>query len=385
MEIKNVTLPDMTREDDKNEHKNLIKILLSVLILFGIIGNSLNIKVFSEKKMRLGSTFRFLLYLSIADLSVLLICSTEALARFGYSIEIRQTSSLICKLHNFMTYFLTHFSSLILMAVSIDRALVITNKTLNVCKKSFNKKKKPIVIVDNTQNYKLKCSCYLLDKLHHVDLVISFIILVLIVLNFHFFLFMELNEETKLDEEFLRKKFNLTFQMNEILSRKINSLLEGIEPELICFPLKKTTYHYFLIKIWTWIDMCVYSLIPFIVMFICSFIILFRIHIKSKTYFKRLINKNSRLNKTNVSKRLRRNRQMLYMLLLTNFYFLLSQLPYCILFIINKGKYSDSTLEQPLVHILLYSNNAINCILYGLSSQKYRQQLFGKYLKNDNE
>ena len=70
------------------------------------------------------------------------------------------------------------------------------------------------------------------------------------------------------------------------------------------------------------------------------------------------------------------------MLLLTNLYFLISLLPYCITFVLFKGQKAENTLGQSLVHILLYTNNAVNFLLYGFSSQKYREELcktfFGK-------
>ena len=126
-------------------------------------------------------------------------------------------------------------------------------------------------------------------------------------------------------------------------------------------------------------------MIPFTVMSICSVIILVRIRSKSRKYFAKLMTKNNEQQKTNFSKRLRRNRQLLYMLLLTNLYFLLSMLPYCIMFVLFKGKKSENSLEQPLVHTLLYTNNAINFVFYGLSSQKYRQELYSLFLKKFND
>jgi hypothetical protein len=109
--------------------KFLIVVLLT-LVSLGLIGNILNMIVFGKKKMKRVSTFRFLLYLSLADLLVLLVCSSDALLKFGFLIEIRLYSTIVCKLHTFATYFLTHLSSMILMAVGIDRALVVNNKSI---------------------------------------------------------------------------------------------------------------------------------------------------------------------------------------------------------------------------------------------------------------
>ena len=60
-------------EDEHLKYNIQIIVILSILIAIGIIGNSLNIIVFSQKNMRKNCTFRFLLYLSIFDMLVLLI------------------------------------------------------------------------------------------------------------------------------------------------------------------------------------------------------------------------------------------------------------------------------------------------------------------------
>ncbi|RMZ99596.1 FMRFamide receptor-like [Brachionus plicatilis] len=378
-------------EEERYPTNQLSTILLSIIITVGVVGNSFNIIVFSKKKMRQGSTFRFLLYLSIADLLVLLVCSSEALARFGFQIEIRSYSLFICKLHTFLTYFLTQISSVILMVISIDRALVITNKNLvPFCFKTSKNQKKTSSLISfdrsNIYSHKFQFNCLISENLHRVDLVILFIMLFLAILNVHYFFFIDLSLKSDIMGDFEPKMVQIRANNSiENSSKKIILLPFRDETMYICFPLPHSLYSYFLNYIWLWIDICVYSLVPFIVMSVCSSIILIRIHKKSKNYFNHLINKNSECQKSNFYKRLRRNRQLLYMLLLTNFYFLLSQLPYCILFVLYKGKTSDNSFGQPLVHFLLYSNNAINFLLYGLSSQRYREELFGMCFKKSRK
>ena len=116
--------PNLATTNTGNKHQNeairnptilgLIVILI-LLVSFGIMGNILNLIVFSRKKMRRLSTFHFLFYLSAADLLVLLVCSLDAILKFGFQIEIRLYSTVICRLHTFLTYFLTQMSSIILM------------------------------------------------------------------------------------------------------------------------------------------------------------------------------------------------------------------------------------------------------------------------------
>ena len=150
----------------------------------------------------------------------------------------------------------------------------------------------------------------------------------------------------------------------------------------ICYALKGTVYNKFLKQIWLWIDICAYSLVPFFAMSICSIIILARVKRQSKKYLNVLTNKNLENNKSHIYNRLRRNRQLIYMLLLTNLYFLLTLLPYSVTFVLFHGQKSENTLGQSLVHILHYSNNAVNFLFSGLSSHKYREEFCKTFWTN---
>lgn len=183
----------------------LIIYLLPIIICIGIFGNILNMIVFNSKKMKKCSTFRFLLYLSIFDLLVLSICASDAFLRFGYQIEIRNYHIIICRLHTFLTYFLTHASSTILMIISIDRAFVVSNKKIYFSLLRFKKferieKKEP-------QSYLCGLSlCCILNcrmtsnlekeknsKWNRSDLKVAFILIILFLINGHFLLLLNLN------------------------------------------------------------------------------------------------------------------------------------------------------------------------------------------------
>ncbi len=88
---------------------------LFCMIIVGACGNILNFMVFLRKSMRRINTFRFLFYLSLIDFLVLIICATDTLLSFGFQVEMRLSSKWFCRIHTFITYWLTHFSSMILM------------------------------------------------------------------------------------------------------------------------------------------------------------------------------------------------------------------------------------------------------------------------------
>jgi hypothetical protein len=150
----------------------------------------------------------------------------------------------------------------------------------------------------------------------------------------------------------------------------------------VCFPINNPIYAEFLTNVWIWIDMCIFFLVPFLVMSICSTVILIKINRKTAKFFKNLMNKNNASNRAACSRRAKRNRQLLYMLLLTNLYFLLSCLPYSITFMMFKSERIMSEFGKSLVHMVLYTNNAVNFLFYGFSCERYRAEFIKLFTGN---
>jgi len=364
-------IKEMNTIENEKENSNSIAfltIVLEVIVVIGLIGNSMNIFVFSKSSMRQVSTFRFLLYLSIADMFVLIICSTDALLRFGYHYEIRSRSLLICRLHTFMTYFLTHISSIILMVVSIDRALIINNnnkrlKLICCCAKrkitanyelvntlsnmnignvvNANQTAGSLSLDSNLRlDVKKLLSRFFNSYLHKVDILVILIALSLAFLNSHYLFFLKINElptehnemplsnykkywlNQSSERAHLGSSVGLPLSVDLSSSSGTNQL--KTEVDYICFPLEDSTYYVFLNKFWIWVDLCVYSLIPFMVMSVCSISILTEIRKKSKKFLQSLKQNQNEINKVYIYRRVRRNRQVFYMLLITNCYFFLS-------------------------------------------------------------
>ena len=377
---------------------NLISIVLALIILIGIIGNLLNIIVFSDKTMRKTSTFRYLFYLSIIDLLVLLICGIDSLLEFDFLITIKFKSNLTCKIHTFLAYFLTHMSSFILMIVNINRVLAIKHY----------------------ENVKHRFVSFFTSKLNKVGKTILILSLILIASNLHYLIFMKRNSmekdidrkiidsnytfpiQTKLNKRLKESFESLTLvdyyydkkdkRFNEIMSNfgsisQRNSMLKYYKKfkflfsgnassknnftSFVCYPNDNTHYYFFIAKIWIWIDMFLFSLIPFVVMAICSFIILIDIRTKSRNF---LASKNKTISNI-IQKSRQRNRQLLIMLTVTNVYFLFCSLPLCINIIIDKIRTNknETNLILSILQIISYSNNSFNFMFYLIFCQNYRQ------------
>ena len=376
---------------NESESNNLSTIIISLIIVIGVFGNILNMFVFSRKSMRKNSTFRYLFYLSAIDLLVLLIGTSDALLTFGYFIMIRLYSDFLCKTHTFITYFLTHMSSIVLMVVSIDRAMIVCNKTLD----SLWLKSR----VHRTTMISRKIQSKLF-KSNYIEKVILILIVVLALFNIHYLIFLRLTESDLEIDVRLNSSTSSSSSSNNNQSmtyyRNVSNFLKGddilikhlkihqttktaiksehnMSPKVsyVCFPSQNTIYNFFLLHIWIWIDMCVYSMIPFIVMSICSVVIVSEIRSKSRSFL------SQKTNKTISDKAKKRNKQLLIMLIVTNIHFVLCTLPLGIEMIYYKFKTNnyETHFLQSFFHTLAYTNNSINFVFYIIFSTKYRKTL----------
>ena len=116
-----------TSEYDEKELSNILKrILAPILLVLGTTGNLISIYIFStNKNMRRQITFRYLIYLSILDLLVLIFGYGHTAILVYTNVDVRLVNNFLCKAHSFLVYFLSHSSSLVLVCMSVDRAFCI--------------------------------------------------------------------------------------------------------------------------------------------------------------------------------------------------------------------------------------------------------------------
>jgi hypothetical protein len=99
----------------------MLKFIFASIILFGLIGNLLNIIIYSKANIRKSSlTFQLLLSLSITDFIILLLCGIESSIEYQFEIGLRAYSLIACKLDTFLAYFLTQTRNFLSMAITIE-------------------------------------------------------------------------------------------------------------------------------------------------------------------------------------------------------------------------------------------------------------------------
>lgn len=349
-------------------YNHFASVWLICTICIGLFGNTMNLIVFGQKQMRKNSTFHFLIFLSLIDILILTICSSNSLLSYGYNIEVKQFSNFTCKLYTFLASYLRHMSSGILIMVNVDRVLVVCG---------------------------IKS---LLNKSFSINLLMIFTAILTAILNSHSLVYFMIE---KMPTSMVYSNISKTIQTKNVVKvldsaiksnqndTDVNDLLFSIKYFKItvkvieedsnqedfienCLPSQKNFYYtFFIVKIWFWLDLIIYSLIPFLVMLTCSIILIKYLRSKNKSLLF-LDNKQFRVNRILVLRRIRKNKQLFVMLTIANIFFLSCSLPYCLT---NYNFELEEHLNKFIVfvyNILAYSINSFNFLFYGLFSEKYR-------------
>lgn len=278
--------------------------------LIGLLGNITNIYAFTRKQLLKHITFRLLLYLSITDLLVLLVGKPHVIAILISEYDFRQYSNIICAVHSFLILFLSHLSSCLLAATSICRVF-----TMSKTKSNGNRGRQ-------SKNWIISLPEYVTIGL----------VFTLMLINSHYLFDMRLNTQNETTR---------------------------------CFPNEEQNkaYFSFLVKIWPWIDLMVYCLIPLVIMIICSIIIIFQL--------KHLANR-----------RQEKAKHVYRVLLMLNLSFSLFVTPVVILNAF--GKFGDHLISG-VVHLIAYLNHSLNFIFYFSSCEQYRKTILKLFDKSSNK
>lgn len=104
------------------------KIFTPTLLILGLFGNTTSILIFRKKTFKKSNTFEYLILVSFLDLCTLYTGGGQILVEAFFDVDIRLTSDYSCKIHSFLVYFFTHFSSMLLAIMSVDRTIKIVTK-----------------------------------------------------------------------------------------------------------------------------------------------------------------------------------------------------------------------------------------------------------------
>jgi hypothetical protein len=183
----------------------------------------------------------------------------------------------------------------------------------------------------------------------------ALILLLIALINFHYILFIDLVEILKanvLNFFHLFVKNNSKIYSFDESNTEIEKLIDfsSINAKRVCYAQHETIYEFFLERIWFWIDLSIYSLIPFAVMSISSFIIVVKFRKMNRSYFEFISKPTRQYNKRIYLKKVKKNRQLSLMLLNANIFFLIisCNIGFVFLFFVIKSsrvKYSKAIIR----------------------------------------
>lgn len=311
----------------------LWKIISPILIIFGTAGNVLVITLLTRKRSRNLPTSVYLSALAMSDLITLNTGLMRQWIKHTFHIDIRVDLTVFgCRFHWFIVYLATQFSSWMLICVTLER---LTSTLLP---------------------HRRRVICTMKSSLIAVLVILVFLVL----LNGHF-LFGYGNTST-------------TVNGTEVVER--------------CVPLTES-YDKFILYSWTWIDLCVFFIVPMTVLLVGNSLIIHNVvssHRKSRRSVvpdKEARNSKNKIQTSKIS-------SLTISLLLVSLVFCICITP-IVVFPIGEPYWSANAstdkratlfLIESLANLFMYVNHSINFILYFMSGKRFRdevKQLFCRF------
>lgn len=313
------------------EYKHAVKIwktIPPILLVLGTVGNVLTIIVLIRSKSRTSSTAMYLLALAVSDLLVLWTGLLRQWIKYMFDIDLRHFSETGCKIHVFFVYLSTQCSSWLLVAVTLER------------------------FVGVWLPHKVKQGC----TPRIAAVIICLVVVCLMLLNVHWFYGMGMY--TILHE-------NVTYQFN-------------------CNPVYDHYLDFVGFK-WPWIDLCVFSLVPFTILLLGNISIIVRVLVSKHKTRRRIAPLNTAASVQKDDK----TTQLTLLLVMLNLVFFICTIPISI-YLIGEPKwikkletYHDLAVLRlwwAVVNSFMYLNSATNFILYFLSGSRFRQEVKSLFL-----
>jgi hypothetical protein len=279
------------------------------LIILGTICNIFTFLIMNTKTLKKFTCMRILAALSLSDLVVLYQWNFNTFYEYNLSSpptykDIEELSLFGCRLLSYLAFSSLQTSAWLLSLVSLDRVMVVYSSWWKVN----------------------------MTKSKRIDSLIVSIIIFIFSINFHILF---LNGYIEFDSK---------TNMENVICYRNKHLKNYINPN------------------WQRVHLLFYNAIPFTIMSVCNFLIIYNVKYKNKI-------------RLNSKKSFRKKRRITFTLVLVTFSFIVLTLPSCILHTFYKDYFKDKPYKR-LVYIivnnLLHTSHAINFFLYVFSAPNFR-------------
>ena len=204
--------------------------------------------------------------------------------------------------------------------------------------------------------------------------ILTFAIFLTFILNSHVILFF------RVKIEFVVENFKQTLLLNQNKSIVVKyesdikelSLREVLDMSL-CIP-NSERYKDFMQNTWIYIDISIIFLIPFMVMIFSCLFTFFKVKNVNENYAEYLLDKARALNRGIYTRKINKNKCILFKLFIINGYFLASVLPYFVFVVFLES--GEFRFLKNFIMCLFYSNNALNVFFYGVTCGRFREELY---------
>ena len=380
------------------------------LLIVGTFGNVLSFIIFTHGALRKSSTFRYLALLSLMDLLVLYSGLLDLFFTIEYSgaFSVRSLNQVTCRLHTFITYWSQHSSSWILSFISVDRA-VATNCIQFARKFCTPRSAEYIVAAILVIIALLNCHELVYLRLQDVDQMEVKVNTdeYTTVSPLRTSLFTEssfISEDNQLNNNKQRRNLESSYlvvsicdspQWNFLCSRDKRDLsLSSITDRFFYSPLvtsipnattnsfifdssmtsstvphcaayKGSGYEYFWDHVWEWIDVCLYAFIPFTVMSIGTFLIVYRVYYQHRRVFRsRLSGQN---HQSSAGTTPNKAKSLFYLLFTLNLLYFILVSPVVLVTTLSRDPVEEHAYPRfkAIIYLMQYCNHSLNFIFYG--------------------
>jgi len=385
------------------------------LLVVGTFGNILSFIIFSQGTLRKPSTFRYLALLSLMDLLVLYsgLLDLFLTIEYGGAFSLRNLNQVTCRLHTFITYWSQHSSSWILSFISVDRAIatnciqfarkfctprsadyivasiLVIIALLNCHELAYLRLQDadPIELPINTDEYTtlspIRTGLSTQSSLIVSDIEItnnnkqkrnieSGYLFVSICDNpqWNFLCSRDKRDLSSLSSPTsISNRFFYSSIPTSIPNVTINSFAfdSSTTPLTIrrCAAYKNSTYEYFWDHVWEWIDVCLYALIPFTVMSIGTFLIVYRVYYQQRRVFR---SRRPRTKQQAGGATPNKAKSLFYLLFTLNLlYFILVSPVVLVTTILFRDPNEEVAYPRfkAIIYLMQYCNHSLNFIFYG--------------------
>ena len=299
-------------------HKALFLYVPPILLVLGTLGNFFSFVILRRKSMRKFSTYLYLSILSVADTLVLYVGLLRLWIGELTGSDFKDTNVWICKFVTVFGYTVSDYSVWLIIAVTVERYIVVANP------------------------FKIQTMCNIMRA---VKIMLG-IFAVLLAINAHFF-------------------WTVEIRTHPYGGKNITMCGGGPNYEVLVGDA------------WPWVDTCLYSFIPFVVILILNVLIIRHV-LKARKSRSQLQSSADAKQAANYHDSTR----MTIMLLSISFTFLITTLPMNISSIAkifwklrNHKGLAQYTLLRTITTLLMYLNHSMNFVIYCVTGRKFRQQL----------